>query len=47
MQEARRRGKRRAQIVVAKCLAVVQHRLWIDGTEFRTSRSEIDGVVMS
>ena len=41
MQVARRRGMRRAQIAVARRLAVILHRLWTDGTEFQTSRDGI------
>jgi transposase len=32
---AQRRGMRRAKVVLARKLAVVLHRLWIDGSEFR------------
>lgn len=39
MQIAQRRGIRRAQIAVARRLAVILHRLWIDGTEFHGSRA--------
>jgi hypothetical protein len=35
---------RRAQIAVARRLAVILHRLWIDGTEFQTSRAGIVSV---
>jgi transposase len=35
---ARRRGGRRAVIALARRLAVVLHRIWIDGTEFRWTR---------
>jgi transposase len=35
MQVARRRGMARARVAVARKLAVVLHRLWTDGTEFR------------
>lgn len=43
MQVAQRRGMRRAQIAVARRLAVILHRLWVDGTEFQTSRAGIGG----
>lgn len=43
MQVARRRGMRRAQIAVARRLAVILHRLWIDGTEFQASRNGLGG----
>ncbi len=35
---ARHRGMRRAIIAVARRMAVVMHRIWIDGTEFRWTR---------
>lgn len=42
MEVARRRGVRRAQIVaVARRLAVILHRLWVDGTEFEASRAGV------
>lgn len=43
MQVARRRGMRRAQIAVARRLAVILHQLWINETEFQASRTDIDG----
>ncbi len=42
MDVVQRRGMHWAQIAVARRLAVILHRLWIDGTEFQTSR---DGIV--
>jgi transposase len=35
---AQRRGMRRAIVAVARRLAVVLHRMWIDGSEFRWSK---------
>jgi transposase len=35
MRVADRRGMRRAIVAVARRLAVVLHRMWVDGTEFR------------
>ena len=35
MRVAQRRGMRRAVVAVARRLAVVLHRLWVDGSEFR------------
>ena len=32
---ARTRGLKRAKVALARKLAVVLHRLWVDGTEFR------------
>ena len=39
LRVAQRRGMRRAIVAVAKRLAVVLHRMWIDGTVFRWSNS--------
>ena len=33
-----RTGLRKAKVAVARKLAVVLHRMWIDGTEFRWSK---------
>jgi len=38
MQIARRRGKKRAIVALARRLAVIMHRIWVDGTEFRWTR---------
>jgi transposase len=38
----RRRGKLRAQVAVARRLAVIMHRMWVDGTTFRWTRSAAD-----
>ena len=38
MQIARRRGMKRAIVALARRLAVIMHRIWIDGTEFRWTR---------
>ena len=35
MQIARRRGMKKAIVALARRLAVVMHRIWVDGTEFR------------
>lgn len=35
MRVAARRGAKRAKIALARKLAVIMHRMWIDGTEFR------------
>ena len=42
VEVARRRGKVRAQVAVARRLAVIMHRMWIDGTPFRWSRDGAD-----
>jgi transposase len=38
MQIARRRGMKRAIVALARRLAVILHRIWVDGTEFRWTR---------
>ena len=38
MQIARRRGLKKAIVALARRLAVVMHRIWVDGTEFRWTR---------
>ena len=38
MQIARRRGMKRAIVALARRLAVIMHRIWTDGTEFRWTR---------
>jgi transposase len=35
MAIARRRGTKRAIVAVARKLALILHRMWLDGTEFR------------
>ncbi len=42
-QLAAKRGHKRAVIAVARKLAVVMHRMWIDGTTFRVSAADRDG----
>jgi transposase len=38
MQIARHRGKKKAVVALARRLAVIMHRIWVDGTEFRWTR---------
>src|SRR5262249_40178254 len=38
MQIAKRRGIKRAIVALARRLAVILHRIWVDGTEFRWTR---------
>ena len=38
MEVAKRRGARRAKVVLARKLGTVLHRIWVDGTEFRWSK---------
>jgi transposase len=35
---AKRNGPRKAKVAVARKLAVILHRMWIDGTEFNWSK---------
>ena len=37
----KRNGLRKAKVAVARKLAVILHRMWIDGTEFKWSKKEI------
>src|SRR5665648_1253 len=38
MQIARRRGMKKAIVALARRLAVIMHRIWVDGTEFRWTK---------
>ena len=38
MQIARRCGLKKAIVALARRLAVIMHRIWVDGTEFRWAR---------
>ena len=38
MKIARHRGRNKAIVALARRLAVIMHRIWIDGTEFRWTR---------
>ena len=38
MQVARRRGMKKAIVALARRLAVIMHRIGVDGTEFRWTR---------
>jgi len=40
MQIARRRGLKKAIVALARRLAVIMHRIWVEGTEFRWGREE-------
>ncbi len=37
----RKKGRRRATVALARRLAVILHRIWADGTEFRTNGAEV------
>jgi transposase len=41
MKIARRRGMKKAIVALARRLAVIMHRIWVDGTEFRWTREEV------
>jgi len=41
MKIARQRGLRKAIVALARRLAVIMHRMWSDGTEFRWTRENI------
>ena len=38
MKIARHRGKKKAVVALARRLAVIMHRIWVDGTEFKWTR---------
>ena len=40
LQIARRRGMKKAIVALARRLAVIMHRIWVDGTEFRWTREQ-------
>jgi transposase len=40
MKIARHRGMKRAIVAVARRLAVILHRMWVDGIDFRWTRPE-------
>ena len=41
MKIARNRGKKKAIVALARRLAVIMHRIWVDGTEFRWTREPV------
>ena len=41
MQIARHRGMKKAVVALARRLAVIMHRIWVDGTEFRWTRETV------
>jgi transposase len=45
IQVAQHRGMRRARVALARRLAVILHRMWIDGTDFRWSNGSTAKVV--
>ena len=42
MGVAKRRGKARAKVALARRLGVIMHRMWMDGGEFRWKRGGAD-----
>jgi hypothetical protein len=40
MAVAKRRGIRRATVALARKLAIVLHRMWVNGTDFRFGKEE-------
>lgn len=40
-----RRGRQRATVALARRLAVIMHRIWIDGSEFRWAREDMPAVM--
>jgi transposase len=45
MKVAKARGMARARVAVARKLAVILHRMWRDGTEFRFGKEPVAGLV--
>ena len=41
MKIARHRGIKRAIVALARRLAVIMHRIWVDGTAFRWTRQAV------
>jgi transposase len=44
MRLAKRNGLRKAKVAVARKLAVILHRMWVEGTEFNWSKKEVAAV---
>jgi transposase len=41
MKIARHRGMKKAVVALARRLAVIMHRIWVDGTEFRWTKEAV------
>ena len=41
MKIARHRGRKKAVVALARRLAVIMHRIWVDGTEFKWTREAV------
>jgi transposase len=44
VEVAKRRGMRRAKVALARKLATVLHRIWVDGTEFAWGKETLKGI---
>lgn len=40
MNIAKRHGSKKAKVALARRLAVIMHRMWVDGSEFRWTRED-------
>jgi transposase len=40
MEVAKRRGSKRAKVALARKIAVILHRMWVDGTTYRWTAAE-------
>ena len=47
MNVAKRRGMARARVAVARKLAVILHRMWADGSEFRWGKQAAASMAMA
>jgi transposase len=45
MNIAKRRGKQKAIVALARRLAVIMHRIWSDGAQFRWTRKAMPDAV--
>jgi transposase len=41
MKIAQRRGMKRAIVAVARRMAIIMHRMWVNGTDFQWTREEV------
>ena len=41
LEVAKRRGMKRARVALARKLAIVLHRMWLDGSEFRFGKEAV------
>jgi len=47
MEVARRRGMQRAKVALARKLATVLHRMWLDGSDFRFGKQEVPAAAVA